>query len=55
MSTEILYMLGNLFVVFCACFTAYQLGQIKEMDRQAEIRNRESTEELIRIYRTRRA
>lgn len=55
MSTEILYLFGNLFVILCACFTCYQLGQIKEMDRQAEIRNRESTEELIRIYRARRA
>lgn len=44
----------NFFMILTCCFTAYQLGQIREMDRQAEIRNRESTEELIRIYKARR-
>ena len=46
--------LFNLFMILTCCFTAYQLGQIREMDRQAEIRNRESAEELIRIYKARR-
>jgi len=55
MSTEAILTLYNFVMLLTCCFTAYQLGQIREMDRQAEIRNRESQQELERIYRARRA
>ena len=54
MSTEAILTLYNFVMLLTCCFTAYQLGQIREMDRQAEIRKKESTEELIRIYKARR-
>ena len=44
----------NLFMMTCFCWISYNLGQIKEMDRQSALRREKFTEDMIKIYKSRR-